>query len=335
MSKLSVIIPNFNREKKILTTLQNIYNQTLQPYEVIVVDDGSTDNSVDNIKTYFPKVTLIQQDNQGPGAARNTGLRYANGDYIQFMDSDDLLSLNKLEVQVRALEKNPQFDIAYGPWAKCDFQQNSVFFQNKIIQSRPLPTQKNMFEWSICGWFTILQSFLFKRSVLIDTGFFNTDMIITEDGEYLLRVLQKSSEPLYTPESLVFYRSNGEDQITSNGSKEQKRAKAYSLYYERVSRHISNQLEDLHPSTLKALNLRIYRHNFFCTHHGWPKAVILPSTKKSCLSSSRIPVSLLDYFYRVIQKIKTHQSLPGHIALQQYPPQFLHKQLLKHLRASL
>src|SRR5579864_366780 len=94
---VSVIVPNYNRETLIGETISNLLAQTLPPSEIIVVDDGSTDKSVDVIRSFGDKIKLIQQSNQGPGAARNAGLRIATGDFIQFQDSDDLFSLNKIE----------------------------------------------------------------------------------------------------------------------------------------------------------------------------------------------------------------------------------------------
>src|ERR1700677_1213804 len=95
--KVSVIIPNFNREALIGETISNLLNQTMAPDEIIVIDDGSKDKSVEVIRSFGDQLTLIQQTNQGPGAARNAGLRIATGEFIQFQDSDDLYSRNKLE----------------------------------------------------------------------------------------------------------------------------------------------------------------------------------------------------------------------------------------------
>jgi glycosyltransferase involved in cell wall biosynthesis len=85
----SVIIPVYNREHLIEETLDSVFRQTFDDYEVIVVDDGSTDQTVDVVKAYPDPVRLIQQENTGPGAARNTGIKAATGEYIAFLDSDD------------------------------------------------------------------------------------------------------------------------------------------------------------------------------------------------------------------------------------------------------
>ena len=97
--KVSVVIPVYNTEKYVAATLHSIMEQDLKDIEVIVVDDGSTDNSYTILKTISiqdNRIRLLQQRNQGQGAARNLGMKYATGEYIYFMDSDDLLSRNTL-----------------------------------------------------------------------------------------------------------------------------------------------------------------------------------------------------------------------------------------------
>ncbi len=88
MSAVSVIIPNYNRAAIIGETIENMLSQTLTPHEIIIVDDGSNDNSLEVLKKFGNKIQLITQSNKGPGAARNAGLAVATGTYIQFMDSD-------------------------------------------------------------------------------------------------------------------------------------------------------------------------------------------------------------------------------------------------------
>ncbi|WP_396634871.1 glycosyltransferase [Maribacter sp. R86514] len=115
--KLSIIIPLYNKEKYIERCLQSLLDQGLSSsdYEIIIVDDGSKDSSVATVNNYVNKknivnVKLISQINQGPSAARNNGLRIAEGDYLYFLDADDLLSKNALNVLL-SLSKNKNLDI--------------------------------------------------------------------------------------------------------------------------------------------------------------------------------------------------------------------------------
>jgi len=86
----SVVIPTFNRENLIRATLDSVFNQSFDDYEIIVIDDGSTDNTANILQKYGSRIKIFHQENQGPGEARNYGIRVAKGKYIVFLDSDDL-----------------------------------------------------------------------------------------------------------------------------------------------------------------------------------------------------------------------------------------------------
>ena len=141
MPEISVIIPAYNRAELIGETLRSLLKQTIPAKEIILVDDGSTDGTVESAEREFsvfreqfsalqkpssvfsalkPSLRLIRQQNAGPGAARNRGLAEATGKFIHFFDSDDIAAPNKHEVQLRALLETGA-DIAYGPWVKGRF----------------------------------------------------------------------------------------------------------------------------------------------------------------------------------------------------------------------
>lgn len=150
---VSVIIPAYNRAGVIGDTLWSLLNQTVPAVEVIVVDDGSADETarvVERIagevedgrweiggETSFrsslrlPRLRLIRQENAGPGAARNRGFAEAKGEFIHFFDSDDIAAPNKHEVQLRALMETGA-DIAYGPWVKGRFVEDERPFGGKV-----------------------------------------------------------------------------------------------------------------------------------------------------------------------------------------------------------
>lgn len=108
MTKISVIIPLYNKGKLIERALDSVFSQTYQDFEVIVVDDGSTDGSADFVRAYQDcRLTLISQDNSGPGAARNHGVQKSRGEYLAFLDADDEWLSGFLEESVLALDSNP------------------------------------------------------------------------------------------------------------------------------------------------------------------------------------------------------------------------------------
>ncbi|SUC45396.1 Chondroitin polymerase [Providencia stuartii] len=105
---VSVVIPCYNSENWIAKAIQSIDNQTFKNIEIIIVDDGSTDNSVNvikNIKISLP-ILIINQENSGPSLARNNGVKYAKGDYIAFLDADDEWHPDKIQTQLDALDLN-------------------------------------------------------------------------------------------------------------------------------------------------------------------------------------------------------------------------------------
>lgn len=110
--KISVVIPLYNKEKSIARTIESILNQTLHDFELVIVDDGSTDNSVDIVRSFSDeRIVLIQQKNAGPGAARNTGVRNAKADWIVFLDADDENLPDSLEFFAKMIDVHPEADI--------------------------------------------------------------------------------------------------------------------------------------------------------------------------------------------------------------------------------
>lgn len=105
--KVSVIIPTYNREKTIKRCIDSVVNQSMPPYEIIVVDDGSTDKTLKILNEHFKDIKIIKQNHQGAQVARNAGILAAQGEYIAFLDSDDEWLADKLEVQVRELIRKP------------------------------------------------------------------------------------------------------------------------------------------------------------------------------------------------------------------------------------
>ena len=106
--KVSIIIPTYNGGNTIRQTLESVLQQEYTNYEVVVIDDGSTDSTVEIVKRFLPSARIIQQDNQGTLAARQTGINVAHGDLIALLDQDDLWFKENLRVGVRVFEKNPE-----------------------------------------------------------------------------------------------------------------------------------------------------------------------------------------------------------------------------------
>lgn len=121
MKLISVIVPVYNLEQYIVDTIESVLAQTYQHFELIVVDDGSTDRTAEICESFNePQLKLIRQKNQGANAARNAGLRAAKGDYIAFLDGDDLWFPEKLAKHIEHLEQSPEVGISYSQSAFID-----------------------------------------------------------------------------------------------------------------------------------------------------------------------------------------------------------------------
>lgn len=132
MKKVSVIIPVYNAEKYISATIQSVLSQTYTNFEIIIIDDGSNDSSIDICKQFKDsRIKIIHQQNRGLPGARNTGIRHANGDYLAFLDADDIWLSNKLDKHVEHLEKSPTVGISFCYSAFINEQGKSIGLYQK------------------------------------------------------------------------------------------------------------------------------------------------------------------------------------------------------------
>ncbi|MCA1661554.1 MAG: glycosyltransferase [Novosphingobium sp.] len=237
---ISVVIPNYNRAGLIGETLANVLAQSLPPAEVIVVDDGSTDASAEVVAGFGDKVRLILQANRGPGAARNRGLAEATGELIQFMDSDDLWSLNKLEAQARALAETGA-DFAYSPWLQARVEGGRALYADPVLQQRPLPASRSPLAWFLRGWVTVFQCCLFRRELLDCVGPYREDLMPSEDSELLFRILKSGARPAHVPEALALYRLHGGYQISRGGMEKARRVEDWDKF----TRLVAEQLDEV------------------------------------------------------------------------------------------
>lgn len=141
LKKVSVVIPTYRAEKYIATTLQSVLHQTYKNFEIIVVDDGSPDRSLEICRSFTDdRIKIISQKNRGLAGARNTGIRNAQGEYVALLDADDLWLPQKLEKHVAHLESNPDIGVSFSPSAFIDETGKPLgFYQiTKIKDITPL-----------------------------------------------------------------------------------------------------------------------------------------------------------------------------------------------------
>lgn len=204
--EISVIIPAYNRAHTLERSIHSVLSQTYRPAEVIVVDDGSTDNTVDIVER-FEGIRLLSTPNRGVSAARNTGIAHSTGDWIAFLDSDDKWDSKKLITQVEFHEANPQIKIS---------QTDEIWIRNG---RRVNPMEKHQKKG---GW--IFEDLLplslvspsaafIKRDLLDSVGPFDETFPVCEDYDMWLRV-SKGNEIGFLPQKLIIKYGGHSDQLS-------------------------------------------------------------------------------------------------------------------------
>lgn len=204
-------------------TLDNLLAQTKKPDEIIVVDDHSTDNIKLVIFEYITDCIFLNNKGLGPGAARNLGLEVATGKYIQYFDSDDLLTSGKLERQFNALETSGA-DMAYGPYVMAEEGEEGWNQRDVVMQWQMLPPFLPLKAWMLRGWNILTQACLFRKELIDKAPKWDERLITHEDYLYLFKLSLLNPALVHVPEEAVIYRQHGK-QSTDNQTKTQSRAK--------------------------------------------------------------------------------------------------------------
>jgi len=209
--KISVIIPTYNRKKYIKRAMDSVIRQSYKPFEIIVIDDGSTDGTYELIKQSYSssEISLEKQINNGVSSARNKGVKLANGDWIAFLDSDDEWFENKLELQVREIKKSKNFMICH---------TNEIWIRNGIRVNQMKKHQKyggSIFEKCLDMCRISPSSVMIHRRIFDEIGLFDEDLIICEDYDLWLRI--SSKYPVLYLDSMLIKKFGGhEDQLSKN-----------------------------------------------------------------------------------------------------------------------
>lgn len=227
--KLSVVIPAYNRAHLIGETVRSLLAQTRPADEIIVVDDGSTDDTAAVAESFGPPVRVIRQTNGGPASARNTGFRASRGEFIHFFDSDDLAAPNKHAVQLAALETTGA-DIAYGPWIKGRLADGKFTPSNHVFQQNGLPGGGNLIKSLLTDWSVVPHAALFRRTIVEKAGGFPEDLFGTEDQQMFLACLLAGARVVHTPGTIEFYREGDAGKITESRSGETRRVREWARF---------------------------------------------------------------------------------------------------------
>lgn len=205
MPLVSVVIPAFNAENTIIETLESVLNQTYKNVEIIIVDDGSTDNTLSVIESYSidkKSIRFFSVENQGPSAARNYGFGYVQGEFLLFLDADDLLKEDYLEACLAKIEEDPTLDVVY---TQIQFfeRETGLFVQQKYSKEKILTT--NCFPVTA----------LIRSKAFAEIGMYDLNLRFAEDWEMWIRMTKSFGNVCLIERPLVLYRKRfSEDSLT-------------------------------------------------------------------------------------------------------------------------
>ncbi len=209
MISVSVVIPVFQSADTIGEAIESVLNQTFQDFEIIVVDDGSTDSLDKAIQPFIDKIILLKQENRGAAAARNTGVQHSSGEFIAFLDADDTWLPEKLALQLPLFD-DQDVGVVFG---------NVQFYYRKVLQKKTYfnlnkPERGFVFEPLFANDFVPFLSVLVRRKLVEEIGFFDESIRNVEDYDFLLR-LAKICKFEYVDAPVAIYQLS-EKQISKN-----------------------------------------------------------------------------------------------------------------------
>ncbi len=193
---ITIIVPSYNSAHLISTTLDSIIQSTYQSYEVLIIDDESTDNTKVIVEPYLrdKRFNYIYQDNKGLAGARNTGIEHAKGQYLVFLDSDDVILPDKLQAQSEYLNTHPEIDLVYSnsQWFVEDDLNNTLPVKFPVYEGDVLP-------FLLYGNFIHVNSVMVRASKVKQLGGFDENFRELEDWDLWMRLAIQKSQFAHTP----------------------------------------------------------------------------------------------------------------------------------------
>ena len=205
LPKVSVIIPCFNVEKFLADAVETVFQQSYRNYEIILVDDGSTDRTKEIIRSFGQKVRSEFISHQGASAARNRGTALSQGEFIQYLDADDRLSPTSLDRRVNALLESSA-DVAYSDWQRFSLSKDGVLHYGDIISHRIEDVHANPEIALFTDFWCPLAAYLFRREIVEKVGGWNQRLPVIQDARFALDCALHGARFIYCPGLLAYYR---------------------------------------------------------------------------------------------------------------------------------
>ncbi len=224
MPSISVIIPTYNNEKFIAETIESVLSQTYKDYEIIVIDDGSTDNTCEILLPYMDKIRYHYKKNGGIASATNAGIKLSKAKYVAFLDHDDLWVPDKLKTQIECFNKNPKIGLAYSKY--------STFKNGKTLRKKP---RKGYTGWIFSE--LISKSFILTSTVMVKTecldvvGNFDEFFTLAVADELFLRIAM-NYQCFFIDKELTKYRIHDRNASRNVITYDKELVEVYKKFYD-------------------------------------------------------------------------------------------------------
>jgi glycosyltransferase involved in cell wall biosynthesis len=200
---VSIIIPAYNGDRFIGPALDSLFHQTYKAYEIIVIDDGSTDQTFQILEPYFDRIQYIYQNNQGVAAARNRGLELAQGEFVVFLDQDDVCWPDKLATQIACFQAHPDVGIVHSGWRLIDAKNQAM---------RDVTPWHNVPVLDLSGWLqwmpVLFSAMMFRRDWLLRVGKLDSHFKQACDVDLVQRLALLGCQTAWVKQITVDYRQH-------------------------------------------------------------------------------------------------------------------------------
>ncbi|WP_415407806.1 glycosyltransferase family 2 protein [Sulfurovum sp. CS9] len=267
--KVSILIPLYNSEEYIAETIDSCLKQTYENIEIIIVDDESTDSSLDIAKEYENKHANIKveaQKNSGAPVARNRAFALSTGEYIQYIDADDLLHPDKIRLQIEVLKNSDDLTIVFGKYG---------YFIKTIenIDWKDLPVNKNYNDpkqfllnlWEN-GVAIIPHLWLIPRKLIEESGGWDESLVKNQDGEFFSRVVFIANKVFFVENSIGYYRRDNLNSISRQVSR-----KAFEAKLQSFETYVNLMKEDLDKLEVRRSLALVYSRNIYYMRYNYPE----------------------------------------------------------------
>jgi glycosyltransferase involved in cell wall biosynthesis len=264
MIKVSIIIPLYNSEAYITQTIDSCLAQTHDNIEIIVVENGSKDQGYQIVKSVDDKrLSVFQILKPNAAAARNYGYHKATGTCIIFLDADDVMASNKIELQLKALSAKPEGWVASCAWAK--FKTNT---KEAVISPQKVWAIQNPVDWCLQSWMgegmMIPGCWLIPKPIIDKAGLWNEKLSLHDDGEFMCRVLLASKGNVFVENTVVYYRQQGNSLSRDHTSK--KAAESALLVYKSYLQQILKFQDSKLARRALARNFSRFVYEYYPAH---------------------------------------------------------------------